>query len=175
MKPVVPVLLVLIYNTSFAQDTTYRRSPLFYTMRSTDLLIGVHWQGNSRDDKTLRYYEIGLARGKYISTMESYFGMAVYASEEMYFGRDKNIYGTKIGAWAHWLFDVGASAVYYTDFKRGNFKIRPELGFGAGRLRIVGGYNIPTINNKAFDELRRNNWQASIQTTVGLRKKKTDN
>lgn len=165
--------LIFCMQTLFAQDSTSRRVPSWTTTRSTDLLLGVHWQANTKLNKTLRYYEIGIAKGKYVSWFEGYSGAAVYASEEMYFSRDKNIFGTKLGAWFHMLLDFGVSAVYYTDFQRGNFKLRPELGFGGGRLRFVGGYNIPTINNKAFEELRYNNWQGSIQLTVGMRKKKT--
>ncbi len=152
-----------------------RRRPFWTTVRSTDLLLGVHWQGNSKNSQTLRYYEIGIAKGKYVSWFEGHSGVAVYASEEMYFSKNKNIFGTKVGGWIHMILDIGLCAVYYTDFQKGNLKIRPELGLGAGRLRFVGGYNIPTVNNKSFEELRKNNLQASLQLTVGLRKKKTYN
>lgn len=174
MKPVPTIAFVVFYCQGLlAQDSTAKRSLFWGTVRSTDLLLGIHWQGSTKHNKTLCYYEIGIAKGKYISWFEGHSGVAVYASEEMYFSKDKNIFGTKIGAWMHMILDVGLCAVYYTDFQRGNLKIRPELGFGAGRLRFVGGYNIPTINNKAFEALRKNNAQASIQFTVGLRKKKT--
>ena len=165
-------LLVFFASTLLAQDSTVvRHLPFWKTVRSTDLLFGVHWQGNTKQNKTLRYYEIGIAKGKYVSWFEGFSGAAIYASEEMYLSKNKNIFGTKVGIWGHMILDVGVCAIYYTDFQKGNFKIRPEFGFGGGRLRFVGGYNIPTINNKAFEELRNNSWQASIQLTVGLHKK----
>jgi hypothetical protein len=67
---------------------------------------------------------------------------------------------------------AGLSMVYYTDFKKGNLKIRPELGFGMGRFALLIGYNIPTIENKSFDELRRQNMQVAIRAGLGIVKKK---
>jgi len=94
-----------------------------------------------------------------------------YLSEEMSFGK-KNIYGTKAGVFLHAFIDLGMSIVYYTDFKRGNFKLRPEMGIGILGVRIVAGFNVPTINNKAFPELRRKNAQVTIQGTIPWKTKK---
>ena len=163
-------LFMFLAGNAHAQDSVSRYLR-FKTVTSTDLLLGVHWQGNTREEKTYRYYEIGIAKGRYVHHPHGVTGGAVYVSEEVYFGNGGNIYGTKIGAWMHWLFDAGLAAVYYTNFEKGNFKIRPELGVGMGRLRIVVGYNIPTINNKAFELLKSNNLQISIQFTAGMKKK----
>src|SRR5215216_5159608 len=156
--------MFLLLTRLHAQDEGVR---LVRNIRSTDVLLGIHWQGDGResvkDEKTYRYFEIGIAKGKYTEGICSGAGGAVYISEEMYFGRDKNIFGTKLGAWMHYLLDAGLSLVYYTDFKRGNFKIRPELGVGLGRMRAVVGYNLATFNNKAFTELTNRNFQISIQ------------
>lgn len=169
--PFLILVLVLSFRHGLSQDTTLP-SRLFYTVHSTDVLLGIHWQGNARENKMFRYYEAGLAKGRYVSTMEAYTGTAVYASEELYFGPDKTIFGTKLGAWAHWLFDLGMAVVYYTDLHRGNLKIRPEFGGGVGRLRAVVGYNVPTFDNGALKELQKRNVQVSIQLTIGIRKKK---
>jgi hypothetical protein len=171
MKPLLIVLSVLLLsNYVDGQDTSFR---LVRSIRSTDILIGVHWQGDAResakDEKMYRFIEIGVGKGRYTSGICSGAGGAVYISEEMYFGKDKNIFGTKIGAWTHYLLDLGLSLVYYTDFKKGNFKVRPEAGVGLGRMRIVVGYNISTIDNKAFAELSHHNMQASIQFTLGVK------
>jgi hypothetical protein len=138
--------------------------------KNIEIIGGFHWQGSSQS-KTLRYVEIGLAKTKHYFGYHGPASFALYVSEEMYFGEQTNIWGTKIGAWTHYLFDLGLSLVYYTDFEKGNFKIRPEIGVGMGRLRIVGGYNIPTIENRAFKELRKNTLQATIQFMVPVKKK----
>ena len=173
MKPLLIVSLFFILVTRLhAQDSSFRRQQV---IRSTDILVGISWQGDGREgaknEKMYRYVEIGLGRGKYSFGICGGGASAIYISEEMYFGKDKNIFGTKIGAWTHYLLDLGLSLVYYTDFKRGNFKIRPEIGAGLGRMRAVIGFNIPTINNKAFTELAHHNMQASIQFTLGVSKK----
>jgi hypothetical protein len=172
MRPSLLLVVIFISSTKLvAQDSTSGKSRWDWKINSTDLLLGVHWQGNTRDEKMIRYYEIGIAKGRYISHRHGITGGAIYVSEEVHFGKDKNIFGTKIGAWMHWMLDFGMAAIYYTDFDRGNFKIRPELGLGMGRLRAVVGYNIPTINNKAFQELQRNNLQVSVQLALGICKK----
>jgi hypothetical protein len=66
---------------------------------------------------------------------------------------------------------MGLSVVYYTDFKRGNLKLRPELGFGVGRAGILVGYNIPTINNRAMPELQKQNAQVTFRVGFGVKKK----
>src|SRR5215213_6830079 len=160
------IIFILLFqlNKLHAQDTSSARG--FLHTWSTDLLVGLHWQGdgreNAKDEKLYRYIEIGLAKGNYTKGICSGGATAVYVSEEMYFGKDKNIFGTKVGAWTHYLIDIGLSLVYYTDFKRGNFKIRPEFGAGLGGIRAVVGYNIPTIDNNAFTELSHHNMQVSI-------------
>jgi len=176
MKRMVTVLLVFVLAyRSHSQDSTFM---LCYRVRSTDLIIGMNWQGDGREvaknEKTYRYVEIGIGKGSYNMCICGGGASGVYVSEEMYFGKDKDIFGTKVGGWVHYLIDFGLSLIYYTDFKRGNFKVRPELGVGLGRMRAVFGYNIPTINNKAFTELTHHNMQISIQFTVGVKQKKTE-
>ena len=139
-------------------------------------MLGMNWQGNWRDDgKTFRYIEIGFAKSIHQESRHGPISTGVYLSEEIYFGNE-NIYGTKLGAYIHGMFcDMGLSMIYYTDFKKGNLKVRPEVGVGIGALRIVTGYNIPTINNKAFEQLRKNNAQITIQFMVPVKKKLINN
>jgi hypothetical protein len=92
-------------------------------------------------------------------------------SEEIHLS-NKDVYGTKVGAYFHYFLDVGMALVYYTDFTKGNFKIRPEFGWGMGSFRIAGGYNIPTINNKAFADLSNSKGQLVIQFGLPVRKRK---
>lgn len=173
MKPCLfSIFLFMLPDTFQAQDKDLTN--LFRTYKSTDLLVGINWQGNTRENITSRYYEIGLAKARYIFHHHGITGSAVYVSEEMHFNGDQNIFGTKLGAWAHWLLDAGMAIVYYTDFSQGNLKIRPELGVGMGRLRMVMGYNIPTINNRKFAALRRNDLQISMQYAIGLKKREVE-
>lgn len=136
----------------------------FKAYRKTELLTGFNFQTSHFKDarETRKYGEIGIARSLHFNGPHGTSSLGVYLSEEIYLG-DKNIYGTKLGMYTHYLFDVGIAAVYYTDFEKGNFKLRPELGVGMGAVRIVGGFNIPTFGNKAFAELSRSMGQLTVQ------------
>jgi hypothetical protein len=59
------------------------------------------------------------------------------------------------------LFVLGLSEVYYTDFVHGNFKIRPEIGFGMHAFKLTAGFNVSTIRNKDFKELQHANGQVT--------------
>ena len=174
------VLFICANSPGFSQagDTSHFNITVdLYAKRyeKSELLLGISWQGNLNDEiKSLRYIEMGYAKSVHQSGRHGPVSAGIFAAEEIYFG-DKNIYGTKIGAYTHYLFDLGLSMIYYTDFKKGNFKLRPEFGFGIGALRLVFGYNIPTINNKAFAELRKNNAQATIQFLLPVKKKSINN
>jgi hypothetical protein len=131
--------------------------------RHTGIVTGFHIQHSLHNDvPTLRYMEIGLA-----STIHQYgrhgpVSTGFYFSEEIYPGSDP-VFGTKLGIFTHFLIDLGFSAVFYTDFKYGNFKLRPEMGIGLGDFRAVVGINIPTIRNRDFYRLQKNYGQISFQ------------
>ena len=174
------VLLMVANSNVYSQSSDTAQLNMYADLYSkryqkSELVLGINWQGNWNDEiKSLRYLEIGYAKSIHQSGRHGPISAGLYASEEVYFG-DRNIYGTKIGAYTHYLFDIGLSMIYYTDFKKGNFKVRPEFGFGIGALRMVLGYNIPTINNKAFPELRKNNAQVTIQFFLPVKKKLINN
>jgi len=138
----------------------------------TEILTGFGLQTSSYkgDKSTRRYLELGMARSIHQLGRHGPVSMGVLLAEEIHLG-EKEIYGTKIGMYTHYLLDLGFSAVYYTDFQKGNLKLRPELGVGLGAVRIVGGYNIPTIQNKAFPELTRSDGQLSIQLLLPVKRK----
>jgi hypothetical protein len=71
------------------------------------------------------------------------------------------------------LIDVGIALVYYTDFKKGNLKFRPEFGIGWGAFRAVFGCNTGTINNKSWEALRNQRAQETVQLMVPVNKKIT--
>jgi hypothetical protein len=117
-----------------------------------------------------KYFELGVARSAHFDGRHGPASMGYYISEEVYFG-GRNIYGSKIGIYTHYMVDIGFSIIYYTDFSKGNLKLRPEFGLGMGSLRIVGGYNIPTFANKSFEELRKSNGQLIIQWLIPVKRK----
>lgn len=169
------VVAVSCLFTSFqssAQRKDSTRICLDQTFRKTELVLGTNWQANWRDKdntQTRNYIEVGIGRSIHTYHRHGVSSAGIYLSEEMYFGK-KNIYGTKLGVYAHYLLDLGFSMIYYTDFKKGNFKLRPELGIGAGPFRAVFGFNLPTIDNKAFEELRNHRAQVTVQLMIPVKK-----
>jgi len=140
--------------------------------KRTDLVTGFNWQPSLKNDvSTIRYVEVGVGRSVHQYGRHGPVSVGAYVSEEIYFGKN-NIYGTKAGVYMHYMFDLGFSAIYYTDFKKGNFKLRPEFGIGMMGFRAVIGFNIPTINNKAFYRLQKNYGQITIQYMWPLKKQK---
>lgn len=84
------------------------------------------------------------------------------------------IYGFKYSAWAEvWFFVFGLAGVYYTDFDKGNFKIRPEIGVGMYRFKLSAGFNIPTIRNKDFEALQRSYGQVTLNILLKLKTLRT--
>ena len=139
--------------------------------KKTEIVAGLDFQtANFKNAKEPRkYVEIGIGRSFHIDGFEGGAAFGAYVSEEFHFG-DKNIYGTKFGVYTHYLFDIGFATVYYTDFKKVNLKLRPELGVGLGAIRIVGGYNIPVFGNKSFEELARSRGELTIQGFIPVKK-----
>jgi hypothetical protein len=169
------LFLLSLQCNLYGQDTTAvrRMNPFYKSFKKTELLVGINWQGNTADKThTLRYVEVGVARSLHDDSRHGPVSFGLYVSEEMYFGSNTTVFGTKLGSYLHgMLADFGLAMIYYTDFKKGNFKLRPEIGFGMGPVRLVVGFNVPTINNKAFELLRQNNLQISFQFLIPVAKK----
>lgn len=145
---------------------------LYKKEKRTEILTGFNVQYYSFNgaQEVRKYIELGVARSAHFDSRHGPASFGYYISEEFHIG-DKNIYGTKIGVYTHYMFDIGFSIIYYTDFSKGNLKLRPEFGLGMGSLRIVGGYNIPTFANKSFEELRKSNGQLIIQWLIPVKRK----
>ena len=170
-------LSLISYLTGFGQDSDSINSNkndryISKTYKKTEVLTGfdVQYYKYNGSQETRQYVELGIARSVHLYNYHGPVSIGYYISEEVYFG-EKNIYGTKIGAYTHYMFDVGFSIIYYTDFDKGNLKLRPEIGLGMGAFRIIGGYNIPTFANKAFPELRNSKGQINIQCFIPVKKK----
>lgn len=167
------ILFHAAYLTVYAQqgDSIIHEgyaAPIFHRHVKTEIVTGLNFQ-SGKGNETRRYFELGIARSIHNYGMHGPASAGIYLSEEISFD-EKNIYGTKLGAYTHYLFDIGLAIVYYTNFEKGNLKLRPELGLGIGPVRITGGYNIPTFANKAFGELRKNNGQLTIQCLIPVKK-----
>ena len=69
------------------------------------------------------------------------------------------VIGPKIGAWiagGSGGMAMGLNLIYYTNFDQSSLRIRPEIGMGFGRFKVVYGYNIP-LYNKAFEGINKSN------------------
>jgi hypothetical protein len=139
-----------------------------YRETAYKLLVGANFQGSTREehqDISRKYVEVGLHR-----TLTDYRGrhppiaLTYGLSTEILLDPDP-IYGFKVSGWATaMLFVLGASTVYYTDFEKGNLRIRPEFGVGMHPFKLTVGYNIPTFWNKEFERMR----YADLQVTLNL-------
>jgi hypothetical protein len=144
-----------------------------YRETAYKLLVGVNFQGSSREahqDINRKYIEVGLHRtltdyGGYHPPIALTYGL----STEILL--DPNpVYGFKVSGWATaMLFVLGASTVYYTDFEKGNLKIRPELGVGMHPFKLTVGYNIPTLWNKDFERMRYADLQITLNIVLKLK------
>ena len=65
---------------------------------------------------------------------------------------------------------MGLNVIYYTDFYQSSLRIRPEIGMGFGRWKVVYGYNIP-LTNKRFEGVNKSN--IGIVLLFGIKKLKT--
>ncbi len=137
------------------------------------LLIGGNLQQAEDENQmefTRKFFEIGIH--KTVTAYDWHHPSAMWThglSVEVSPG-DKTILGFKYGAWGEfWLFVLGLNGIYYTDFEKGNFKIRPELGIGAHPFKLTFGYNIPTIQNSKFKEMQKSNLQITLNILLKLK------
>lgn len=107
---------------------------LWKRFRKTEVVTGLNFQTSDYkgSKETRRYFELGVARSVHNNSMHGPASFVAYMSEEVYLGRNgqQNIYGAKLGAYAHYLFDIGMSVIYYTDLTGAisNYDPNWELG-----------------------------------------------
>jgi hypothetical protein len=126
-------LLLLVSLTAFGQPDT---------LSAKRWEGGLSFQSGGGLSKKL-FAELGIANVKVTTTGHHPLQKVSYLASEVYF--DKQIFiAPKTGAWmagGAGAMGFGAAALYYTDFARGRFVLRPETGIGVGELRIYYGYN----------------------------------
>lgn len=161
-------------NNIIRIDTIKYDSRLKYIWRhevSNTLLIGTNYQENdtssakkvSRWYGELGYHKTSINYGRHGPSMITY-GISTLISLD----KDK-IVGFRAGVWTSYLLAAGLHITYYTNFRKGNLKITPEVGFGLGGLKLAVGYNIPTFRNKDYDALRYANLQATINYLIKIK------
>jgi hypothetical protein len=159
-------LILFGINTSKGQsvpDTTASvRRYGFYLEKHVSLLLGYDFWHN-------HYGEIGFAYNAFGNTGPEPVGWCYFASAEVRIG-NKLLAGPKIGAWfgggAAGLA-LGVNLIYYTDFRDGSLRVRPEVGFGVDIWKVVYGYNIP-LTHSDFEGVNRST--IGIALLIGVKK-----
>lgn len=105
---------------------------------------------------TYSFAELGFAINQYGQDGDHLTAWAYHISSEIKID-DNLMMGYKIGAWTDVrIFAVGVNTIYYTNFASKALRLRPEIGFGFGKWKIVYGYNVP-LTNREFFGINRNN------------------
>jgi hypothetical protein len=182
MKKILAICCLLFPVFAFSQTDSMSVKPtkprlLWSREVSNTLLTGYNYQTSddtSASRKVKRnFLEVGFHRTLIASNRHgpatfTYGGSVLAALDK------SKIVGFRASAWTSGLIEFGLSTTYYTNFKQGNLKITPELGFGAAGFKLAVGYNIPTFRNKDFDALRYANTQFSINYLIKLKRIKYD-
>jgi hypothetical protein len=137
MKKVLFLLLsLLVLTTTQGQKVNYSDST---TTRDTCNNVGLSLLAGYNQG----YYgfaELGLAFNTFSFCEYSTSG-AAFVSMEVKLNDPKTI-GPKIGVWMSSMgLALGLNLIYYTNADKSSLVFRPELGIGAGRAKIVYGYN----------------------------------
>lgn len=158
------LILIAIQSYSQRSDSTYN-SAISKSDRYLSLLLGYNgWTNN--------FGELGLAINQLNLVGPHPLGWAVFASTEFKLSTSETIIGPKIGVWAGGgvgLVAFGLSTIYYTDLDKGTWRLRPEIGLGLDRFKLVYGYNI-ALTNENFTKINRDN----ISLTILLQVKKRE-
>jgi hypothetical protein len=134
-----PVLLSIFFISNvYAQDSLQRRHgpDTTTTIKRIALIGGLH-------AGKYVYGEIGFGRSvMHFNPAHGMFSWGASVSSEIQIGKDI-LFGPKLSVTGGSMGLVeGVSAIYYTDFKKGTFVLRPEIGFGIADARLTYGYNL---------------------------------
>jgi hypothetical protein len=116
--------------------------------------------------------ELGLAINQYGQVGHHPAAWAYFVSNEIKID-NKILIGPKIGVWAGGGVSgmaMGLNVIYYSNFDNSSLRIRPEIGMGFGRWKVVYGYNIP-LTNRDFEGVNKSN--IGIALVFGVKKIKT--
>lgn len=107
------------------------------------------------------FAEIGLELNKEGASGIHNIDVSYIVSNEIKFG-NKTTIGPKIGFWVAAGPAAGLNLIYYTNFNQTSLVLRPEIGFGVTKLKLVYGYNL-----KLTDGLTNIN-QSQVNFTICL-------
>jgi hypothetical protein len=171
LTKIVAILLLTFGTSLFCFGQTENDSTISKMRYSVDLkrhvsvLTGLNFWRNF-------YGELGLAINQYGRVGHHPTAWAYFVSNEIKID-DNILMGPKIGVWAGGGASgmaMGLNLIYYTDFDQSSLRIRPEIGLGFGRFKVVYGYNIP-LTNKNFEGVNKSN--IGIALMFGVKKLKT--
>lgn len=165
----ISLLFFWVLSSSYGQ--TESDSIIYKTMNNADLerhlsfLAGFNFWRNF-------YGEIGLSVNQFGRVGHHPAAWAFFVSNEIRID-NKLLIGSKIGVWASGgigALAIGLNMVYYTNFNQSSLRLRPEIGVGLDRWKVVYGYNIP-LTNRNFEEVNKSN--ISVAYMFGIKKIKT--
>ncbi len=171
MIRILPIWLLTFGINSFcsgqtANHSTVNKMEYFVDLeRHVSILSGFNFWRNF-------YGELGLALNQYGRVGHHPAAWAYFVSNEIKID-DNILLGPKIGVWAGGGVGgmaMGLNLIYYTDFDQSSLRIRPEIGMGFGRWKVVYGYNIP-LTNKILEGV--NNSNIAVALMFGVKKIKT--
>lgn len=138
------------------------------------ILFGYNFQQTrtpTTDDSTFHYIEIGYNKSTLISGYGLYNFTTYGLGTEILVGKN-TIIGFKASAWRTVLpfVGLGINSIFYTDFRQGSFKIRPEIIFlGAQPFKISVGANLPFLCNNRFERMKHNWGQITFNALIKVK------
>lgn len=156
----------------FAQEDTSRAGAYYgpyrhFREKAVTVLVGGHLQYAKNEQEqvyTRKLLEVGVHR-----TISTPYAVATHGPSVEVSLEHHPLAGFKYGAWTDVYFvALGLNALYYTDFKEGTFRLRPEFGLGVYRVKLSVGYNIP-VTNKSFYPLREPEAQVTLNWLIRLK------
>ena len=169
MRKTLILILIILCQSVYSQDSIDTSSRILKyggvnLERYVSVLTGFNFWSNE-------YVEIGVALNQYGSVGRHPAAWSIFASSEVKWD-SKLLIGPKIGAWVGGGVGgmaLGINMIYYTNFENSSLRIRPEIGMGFGRWKVVYGYNIPITNH--LTGINRSN--IGLAFLIGLKKVKT--
>ena len=171
------ILCVCLAASGRAQVTTPESyvsptpRPLPEPDRRYQVLVGASVQASGDDEvegRGRRYLCVGLYRT--YTTYDPYHPdpfLRHGVAAEVSLGREP-IYGLRYGATVGlWIVTAGAHVIYYTDGRRRDVRIRPEIGYGMRGFTLAAGYNARVYRDADFRALQPHSMQLSLRVFLG--------
>lgn len=127
-----------------------------------DMYFGLSSQLNTSQKIFYFLPEIVISRDFILKINDFQFGAYLLFGTEFLLDPEI-IYGFKISASVYaFQYSLALCLVYYTNFEKGNFKLRPEFGWNYGDFKLLIGFNISTYENYVLKTMKDSDIQLSI-------------